>query len=185
MFGIYGVVSLVLTVSLRASYVVLESTQLRSSHQGIPMLIYGADVRGVAAVRELFRNATAGLRPIGFIDDNPRERGKLVSGLPVFGTGRELEGIIRMRRAKGLLVATETIAPERLERARQTCKQAGARMFRLNVRVERFGEESPSKSASMGTNRCTPRRRRMLAPGSAGNDARGARLRPVPVVRQP
>src|ERR1700687_2719891 len=59
MFGIYGIVSLMLTASLRASYVVLESTRLRLSHQGIPVLIYGADVRGVAAVRELFQNSAA------------------------------------------------------------------------------------------------------------------------------
>jgi UDP-GlcNAc:undecaprenyl-phosphate GlcNAc-1-phosphate transferase len=140
MFGIYGLVSLMLTASLRASYVVLESTRLRSSHQGIPVLIYGADVRGVAAVRELFQNSAAGLKPIGFIDDDPKARGKLVSGLPVFGTERELEGIIRVRAAQGLLVASETVPPERLERARQTCKQAGARMFRLNVQVEHLGE---------------------------------------------
>jgi predicted RNA-binding Zn-ribbon protein involved in translation (DUF1610 family) len=104
------------------------------------VLIYGADVRGVAAVRELFQNSTAGLKPIGFIDDDPLARGKLVSGLPVFGTERELEGIIRMRAAQGLLVATETVPPERLEHARQTCQEAGARMFRMNVKVERFGE---------------------------------------------
>jgi FlaA1/EpsC-like NDP-sugar epimerase len=140
-FGIYGIVSLVLTASLRGSYVVLENTRLRSSHQGIPVLIYGADVRGVAAVRELFQNAAAGLRPIGFIDDDPRQRGKLVSGLPVFGTERELGGIIRMHKAQGLLVAAETIPLERLERAERTCKKAGARMFRLNVRVEQFGED--------------------------------------------
>jgi predicted RNA-binding Zn-ribbon protein involved in translation (DUF1610 family) len=140
-FGIYAVISLMLTASLRASYVVLENTRLRSSHQGIPVLIYGADVRGVAAVRELFQNSAAGLKPIGFIDDDPRERGKLVSGLPVFGAERELEGIIRMHGVRGLLVAAETIPAERLERAQHACKQAGARMFRLNVRVERFGED--------------------------------------------
>jgi predicted RNA-binding Zn-ribbon protein involved in translation (DUF1610 family) len=139
-FGIYGLISLLLTASLRASYVILESTRLRSSHQGVPVLIYGADVRGFAAVRELFQNAAAGLKPIGFIDDDPRARGKLVSGLPVFGTERELEGIMRMRKAQALLVAAETIPPESLGRAAQTCKQAGAKMLRLNVRVERFGD---------------------------------------------
>ena len=83
------------------------------------------------------------MKPIGFIDDDPRERGKLVSGLPVFGTERELGGIIRTRGAQGLLVAAETIPPDRLERATETCKQAGARMFRLNVKVERLGEAVP------------------------------------------
>jgi UDP-GlcNAc:undecaprenyl-phosphate GlcNAc-1-phosphate transferase len=140
LFGIYGLISLVLTASFRASYVILESTKLRLSHQGIPVLIYGAGVSGVAAVRQLFQNGAAGLKPIGFIDDDPRERGKLVGGLPVFGTERELQGIIHMRGAQALLVATDAIPPERLERAAQTCKRAGARMFRLKVRVEQFGE---------------------------------------------
>ena len=136
------------------------------------MLIYGADVRGVAAVRELFQNSAAGLKPIGFIDDDPRERGKLVSGLPVFGTERELEGIIHMRGAQGLLVATETIPPDRLERAAQTCKQAGARMFRLNVRVERFGEavtfEEHAEAPSARERASTDAPRGVCACGSEG-----------------
>ena len=184
MFGIYGLISLMLTASLRASYVVLESTRLRSSHQGIPVLIYGADVRGVAAVRELFQNSAAGLKPIGFIDDDPKARGKLVSGLPVFGAGRELEGIIRKNGAQGLLVATEAIPAERLERAAQICKQAGARMFRLNVKVERFGEAAAFEEPAQAV----PRRacRGAGESGSswrAGRDAR-ARFGPVPLVRQ-
>ena len=47
MFGIYGLISLMLTASVRASYVVLENTRLRLSHEGIPVLIYGADTHGV------------------------------------------------------------------------------------------------------------------------------------------
>lgn len=140
MFGIYGLISLMLTASVRASYVVLENTRLRLSHQGIPVLIYGADTHGVAAVRELYQNSSAGLKPIGFIDDDPSARGKLVSGLPVFGTARELEGIIRSRGAQGLLVATEKILPEFLECATQVCRRAGTRVFRLRVSVERCVE---------------------------------------------
>src|SRR5439155_10891539 len=41
-FAIYGIVSLMLTASVRGSYVVLETTQLRASHRGVPVLIYGA-----------------------------------------------------------------------------------------------------------------------------------------------
>jgi hypothetical protein len=67
----------------------------------------------------------------------------LVGGLPVFGTERELRGILHQRGAQALLVATDAIPLERLQRAADTCRQAGARMFRLNVRVEQFGETLP------------------------------------------
>jgi UDP-GlcNAc:undecaprenyl-phosphate GlcNAc-1-phosphate transferase len=138
LFGIYGIVSLMLTASLRASYVILESTWLRASHHGVPVLIYGAGRRGVAAVRELFRDPGAELRPIGFVDDDARKRGQLVSGLPVFGPERELEGLLRTHAAQALLIATEKIPAERLESAARACKQADASVFRLNVRVERL-----------------------------------------------
>lgn len=144
LFAIYGVVNLILTASLRASYVVLESTKLRASHQGVPVLIYGAGSSGVAALRELFRNSAAGLRPIGFIDDDVRKKGRLVSGLPVFGTEREIEGIIRTHRAEAVLVASEKIPEERVARAAETCRRAAVAVYRLNVQVERLTAISES-----------------------------------------
>ena len=122
LFVIYGILSLILTASIRASYVVLETSQLRANHQGVPVLIYGAGRRGVAVVRELFRNSPPGLRPIGFIDDDVRKRGKLVSELPVFGTEREVEGIIHTHAARAVLIATEKI-PTGANRARRRSLQ--------------------------------------------------------------
>jgi UDP-GlcNAc:undecaprenyl-phosphate GlcNAc-1-phosphate transferase len=139
--GIYGVLSLLLTTALRASYVVLENTKLRGSHKGRPVLVYGAGARGVAAVSELFQNSRSEMRPIGFIDDDPTKRGRLVSGLPVFGAERELESIIRTHRAEALLVASRAIPDERLERATRACRLAGATIFRLDIRLERLTED--------------------------------------------
>jgi predicted RNA-binding Zn-ribbon protein involved in translation (DUF1610 family) len=114
-------------------------------------LIYGAGSRGVAAVRELFGNSASGLRPIGFIDDDIRKRGKLVSGLLVFGTERELEGIIRQRGAEAVLVASEKISEDRVERAGLACRQAGAGMFRLDIKVERFSGGAPHDERVLST----------------------------------
>jgi UDP-GlcNAc:undecaprenyl-phosphate GlcNAc-1-phosphate transferase len=138
LIAIYGVLSLFLTAALRASYVILESTNLRASHQGRPVVVYGAGGRGVAAVRELFRHSHSNLRPIGFIDDDVSKRGMLVSGLPVFGTEEELEGIIRLHGAEAVLLASENISIARVERAALACRRAGAKLFRLDVTLERL-----------------------------------------------
>lgn len=136
LFAIYGIVNLVLTGSLRASYVILENSRMRAGHKGAPALIYGAGSQGVSAVRELFQNPTSEFRPIGFIDDDPQKRGKLVSDLPVFGTEGELEAILRTHAVRALFIADETVSARALERATEKCQAARASVFRLRFEVE-------------------------------------------------
>lgn len=143
LFGIYGVVSLLLTASVRASYVILEYTKLRSTHQGSPVLIYGAGRRGAAAVRELFQNQALGLRPVGFIDDDPRKQGKYVTGLTVLGAGREIDKALESSGARGILISTEKIAAHRLERATDACRKLGGRVFHLDIGVHRVDRDEP------------------------------------------
>lgn len=151
LFGIYGILSLLLTVSLRSSYVVLENTRQRASHTGRPVLVYGAGGRGVAAVRELFQTPESGLKPIGFIDDDVSKRGRLVSGLPVFGTARELEGIIRKHGAHAVLVASEKISDDRVERAALACRLAAAQMFRFAIKLEYLSEGAAQQPLALPT----------------------------------
>ncbi|MEO8076805.1 MAG: hypothetical protein ABI818_10775 [Acidobacteriota bacterium] len=137
LFVLYGLITLILASSIRASYVVLESTRVRATHQGIPVLIYGAGNGGITAARELFRNASAGLKPIGFVDDDVRKRGGLVSGLPVFGIGSDVEAIIRSHAAKAVVIATAKIPEERIARAADICQRVGISVLRLDIHVER------------------------------------------------
>ena len=51
------------------------------------VLIVGGGDGGRLVVRELMRNPAARLRPVGFVDDDPRKRGiKDEHGLKVLGT---------------------------------------------------------------------------------------------------
>jgi UDP-GlcNAc:undecaprenyl-phosphate GlcNAc-1-phosphate transferase len=135
LFIIYGVVSLLLGASSRASYVVLESTRLRANHQGAPVLIYGAGNRGVAAASELFRNTSAGLRPIGFIDDDARKQGRVVSGLPVLGTEQDLEALSCSHAIRAVLIAAESIPENRIAQTLDVCQRVGISVFRFNVHI--------------------------------------------------
>jgi UDP-GlcNAc:undecaprenyl-phosphate/decaprenyl-phosphate GlcNAc-1-phosphate transferase len=135
LFAIYGLVALLLTVALRASYIILEASGQRSSHEGVPILIYGAGRRGVAAAQELFQNHGAGLRPVGFVDDDPDKRGRIMNGVPVLGPGRDLERLLRTSGARGLMVSTSTIVSTRLARCVELCDSLSIGVFRLDVSV--------------------------------------------------
>ena len=110
-FLIYGLVSMVLVTTSRGSYVVLLNSQQRASHQAVPVLLYGAGRHGVAAASELFDESGAGLRPIGFMDDDPGKTGRLVNGLPVLGTlVRARESLIAAHGVKAVVIASTMLA---------------------------------------------------------------------------
>ena len=148
LFVVYGVVNLVVTASLRASYVILENSKLRSSRDGLPVLIYGAGRCGVAAVRELFQNKTSGLRPVGFIDDDIGKRGRFISGLPVIGSVAEIDDAFRRTSAEAVLIATDRIPPERIDSAAEACRTAGANLFRMDVTVQRIRDAADAPTIS-------------------------------------
>lgn len=52
---------------------------------GVPVLILGAGRTGALVARALSREKALGLRPVGFLDDDPGKQGKEVEGLPVLG----------------------------------------------------------------------------------------------------
>jgi hypothetical protein len=150
-FLIYGLVSAMLVTGSRASYVVLLSRQRRLSNQGTPVLLYGAGSGGVGGVRELFEHPETGLRPIGFIDDDPGKTGKLVSGLPVLGGHGDLESIIRGHGVRALLVSTSSIRQDRAQKAKEICERSGVSLFKLDIRLERLHDapEAPEPAPAL------------------------------------
>jgi UDP-GlcNAc:undecaprenyl-phosphate GlcNAc-1-phosphate transferase len=143
LLAIYGLITLLLTVAIRSSYVILSNSKQRSSHQGKPILIYGAGRRGVAAVHELFQNQAAGLRPVGFVDDDPEKSERIVNGLPVLGTGRQLERLLQHTKAEGVLLSTPSILPDRRARCVAVCRPLSVGVFRLDLNVRRLDGASP------------------------------------------
>jgi UDP-GlcNAc:undecaprenyl-phosphate GlcNAc-1-phosphate transferase len=141
-FLIYGLTNIVLVTASRASYVVLRTSQRRANHQGIPALLYGADKHGVAAAHDLFENPGAGLKPIGFVDDDPDRTGALLSGLPVFGCSDQLESIIAVHGVKAVVVAAPAASPEYQERIAVACRHLSIGLFRMQVQLERLLEEA-------------------------------------------
>jgi len=151
LFGIYGVVSLLLTASLRASYVIVEHTTLQSSNRGEPVLIYGAGRRGAAAVHELLKNQALNLRPVGFIDDDATKRGRIIAGLCVLGACREIEHLLNTTHARGVVISTGRITAPRIDRAANACHTGKGKFFHLDLGVHRVDDEDRFAPAPAAT----------------------------------
>lgn len=75
------------------------------------VLVYGAGDAGEMIVREMRSNPDLGLRPLGFIDDNPSKVGRRIHGVRVLGTGKTLAKVIDDVEPTELLIAIPKLEP--------------------------------------------------------------------------
>ncbi|HEY2041955.1 MAG TPA: nucleoside-diphosphate sugar epimerase/dehydratase [Jatrophihabitans sp.] len=90
---------------------------------GLPTLIIGAGEAGRAVVRAIRASEGYGLRPIGFLDDDPHLR--RAAGLPVLGRADEVARIAQLSGAKAALVAMPSIAQGRVAELIEEAASAG------------------------------------------------------------
>lgn len=132
---------LVLSVSAaRSSFRVLAYLKGANGHQGRRVVIYGAGTRGLMAVEEMQRIEALAMIPVGFIDDDVKLR-RRVGGLQVLGGAADLRRIIGDLRIEGVILASETITPERLEAAMRACLDADVPLYRFNIGMQSLSSE--------------------------------------------
>jgi exopolysaccharide biosynthesis polyprenyl glycosylphosphotransferase len=99
----------------------------RSSRRvGKPVLIMGAGLVGSQVARRLDSHPEYGLRPVGFLDDDPRSVAE-VGGrdVPVLGTVEDLDEIVWRTGVGHLIVAFSSVADARVSRLIQRCQELG------------------------------------------------------------
>ncbi|MHB9000966.1 MAG: hypothetical protein ACYC9N_15790 [Thermoanaerobaculia bacterium] len=135
-FVVYILIFSLVTNVARTSYRIVRYWTSRASSEGDPVVIYGAGVCGMAALREMLANKAVNFRPIGFIDDDPALRGKVLNGFPVFGSIESVEPLLGGGRIHGVVVATDKVSAENLDKARLIVWRNGGflRYFSLTFR---------------------------------------------------
>jgi exopolysaccharide biosynthesis polyprenyl glycosylphosphotransferase len=93
---------------------------------GKPVLIMGAGLVGSQVARRLDSHPEYGLRPVGFLDDDPRSIAE-VGGrdVPVLGTVEDLDEIVWRTGVGNLIVAFSSVADARVSRLIQRCQELG------------------------------------------------------------
>lgn len=141
---LYGLLLFLGVTGSRISFQLFSLFVSRPQWQRIPVLVYGANSRGEAVVRECRQNPQIGYRPIGFLDDDPTMEGRSVSGLRIFGGPEKLPQILQRKQVRGCIISSPSILTNgQAQQIRSICEKRGLWVKQLHFE---FIEEGIAKS---------------------------------------
>jgi UDP-GlcNAc:undecaprenyl-phosphate GlcNAc-1-phosphate transferase len=108
---------------------------------GRRVLIYGAGDAGELLLREMRNNLLLQYTPVGFVDDDPFKKGKMIHGLRVFGGNGHLRRICEEQHVEEVLISTSRIDDERISQIRRDCEDAQITLRRMRIEIELVGHE--------------------------------------------
>ena len=144
---------LLFVVGSRSSFRVLEYLHASTnSLMGKVVLILGAGKGGVAAAKEFQNNPGMGMKPFGFLDDDPRIQGKHVNGYPVLGTLDSLKGLLEKRFVNEVILSIRDISQEKLERISEVCASYEIPLLRFQIGLEDISAAGDRKDLQRSKN---------------------------------
>lgn len=138
-FVIDGMLVLLLTFGVRLSYRSLDVMRSQLKRPGSPTLIFGVGKGGELTLRELSANRDYGLTPVGFVDDDPRKKGKVVFGLPVLGGRDAIPSLVESRRIERVVIGSQMLAPDAVRDLQHVCDAAGVELLQLRFHLTAVG----------------------------------------------
>jgi lipopolysaccharide/colanic/teichoic acid biosynthesis glycosyltransferase len=135
----YAVLSFVLLGLWRSGYALFFS-RLPFQRRAI---IVGAGVSGQTIVQTIRENLGPDYELIGYIDDDPDKQGRVVEGLPVLGTRRDLFSVVKTQDISEVILAiTHNIHPE-IFRSLMDCQEQGVQITPMPLMYEEITGKVP------------------------------------------
>ena len=100
------------------------------------VLIYGAGDAGELVLREILSNRALKYSPVGFLDDDPAKKGKVIHGLKVYAGNGDLSGICRQHNVNELLISINRLPEERLQEIVGFCRTNDISVKRMRISIE-------------------------------------------------
>ena len=148
-FVLDGLILLMLHVGSRMSFRLFRKLLSAPAAQGgRRVLIYGAGDAGELLLRELLNNPALRFVPIGFADDDPLKKGKVIHGLRVFGGNGSLRRICEEQRIDEVLISSPRITEERVRDIVRDCVEASVAVKRLRIQIELLNAPTSFKAGS-------------------------------------
>jgi UDP-GlcNAc:undecaprenyl-phosphate GlcNAc-1-phosphate transferase len=111
------------------------------ARDGCRVLIYGAGDAGELLLRELLNNRELQYAPVGFVDDDPRKKGKVIHGLRVYAGNGQLRTVCREQRIDEVLISSSQFSDERVREIRRDCEEENVILKRMRIRIEQLSGE--------------------------------------------
>ncbi|MBI2202079.1 MAG: hypothetical protein HYU43_09100 [Armatimonadetes bacterium] len=124
-----------LTAVTRTSFRWLEYVKFKGEERERRVLIYGAGRGGGLTLRECLQNRQLGLKPVGFVDDDPGKFGKNFNGYPVLGTGEEILALVAAHGIDTVLISSPEIPPGRVAWLQEVLEATGVELQRCRIRA--------------------------------------------------
>ena len=141
-FVVDGIILLLAIVGSRMAFrVIRQMLPVPMNLEGRKVLIYGAGDGGEMVLRELVNNPEWNLKVVGFVDDDPHKKDKLIHGLKVFGGNGSLASICQEREVEEILISFRKISPERLSEVKEICREADVSLKRAQLKIEAIDYE--------------------------------------------
>jgi UDP-GlcNAc:undecaprenyl-phosphate GlcNAc-1-phosphate transferase len=112
----------------------------QQAREGCRVLIYGAGDAGELLLRELLNNRELQYSPIGFVDDDPNKKGKVIHGLRVFGGNGMLRALCREHQIEEVLISSAHFSDERIAEITSDCEAEQITLKRMRIRIETIGD---------------------------------------------
>ena len=149
-FILDGLILLVLLTGSRLTFrlfrELLPAPRRSSGHR---VLIYGAGDAGELLARELLNNAFLQCTPVGFADDDPLKKGKIIHGLRVFGGNGSFLTICGQHAIDEVLISSMKFTPERLEEIARECTTLSLPLRRMRFQIEALDDGTGSAARSL------------------------------------
>jgi UDP-GlcNAc:undecaprenyl-phosphate/decaprenyl-phosphate GlcNAc-1-phosphate transferase len=136
-FLLDGLLLLLAMLGSRVAFRVLRQVlPLHSMGDGRRVLIYGAGDGGEMVLRELRNNPEFGYQPVGFVDDDPLKKNKVINGLRVFDGNGGLEKICRDKDISEILISIRNLPPDKLKGIKEACRDSNVVLKRAGIKIE-------------------------------------------------
>lgn len=113
-----------------------QALPLPTIDEGVKILIYGAGDGGELVLRELHNNPDWNYNPIGFVDDDPLKKDKVIHGLKVFGGNGSLLQICQTNEIEEILISSRKISHGRIKEIKEVCKNADISLKWALLKIE-------------------------------------------------
>ena len=140
-FALDAILFFMMLAGSRVAFRLFRQMMPTPTGAGRRVLIYGAGDAGELLLREMRNNLRLQYTPVGFVDDDPCKKGKMIHGLRVFGGNGHLRRICAEQQVEEVLISSSRIGEDRVSEIRRDCEDAQVTLRRMRIEIELVGDE--------------------------------------------